>query len=100
MTDISNIQQLVTFVQYFDSNIGDSIVLEYSPDSSPNVEAIFNCLCSVTENENLQLESLKGFASEGASVMKGKYNEVAANFKELEICKTMINIHSICHCLA
>ena len=41
MTDISNIQQLVIFVQYFDSNIGDLIttflntidVLEHSPDS-------------------------------------------------------------------
>ena len=41
MTDISNIKQLVTFFQYFDSNIGDCIttflktidVLEHSPDS-------------------------------------------------------------------
>ena len=44
VTDISNIQQLVIFVQYFDSNIGDCIttflnttdVLEALPDSSPN----------------------------------------------------------------
>ena len=108
MTDISNIQQLVTFVQYFDSNIGDCIttflnttdVLEHSPDSSLNAEAIFNCLFSVIEKENLQLENLKGFASDGASVMRGKYNGVAAKFKELESCKTMINIHCIRHRLA
>ena len=108
VTDILNIQQLVTLVQYFDSNIGDCIttflnttdVLEHSPDSSPNAEAIFNCLCSVIEKENLQLENLKGFASDGASVMTGKYNGVAAKFKELESCKTMINIHCICHRLA
>ena len=106
VTDISNIQQLVTFVQYFDSNIGDCIttflnttdVLEHSP--APNAEAIFNYLCSVIEKENLQLENLKGFASDGASVMRGKYNGVAAKFKELESCKTMINIHCICHRLA
>ena len=103
MTDILNIQQLVTFVQYFDSNIGDCItncitilnttdVLEHSPDSSPNAEAIFNCQCSVIEKENLQLENLKRFASDGASAMTGKYNGVAAKFKEVESCKTVINI--------
>ena len=32
--------------------------------------------------------------------MTGKYNGVAAKFKELESCKTMINIHCICHRLA
>ena len=57
---------------------------------------MFNCLCSIIEKENLQLENLKGFASDGASVMRGKYNGVAAKFKELESCKTMINIHCIC----
>ena len=44
VTDISNIQQLVRFVQHFDSNTGDCIttflnttdVLEDLPDSSPN----------------------------------------------------------------
>ena len=60
-----------------------TFVLEHSPDSSPNAEAIFNCLCSVTEKENLQRENLKGFASDGASVLTGKYNGVAAKFKEL-----------------
>ena len=73
VTDISNIQQLVTFVQYFARNIGDCITtflnttdaLEHSPDSSPNAKAIFNCLCSVIEKGNLQLENLKGFARDG-----------------------------------
>ena len=41
-----------------------TFVLEHSPDSSPNAEAIFNCLCSVIEKENLQLENLKGLASD------------------------------------
>ena len=58
---------------------------------------MFHCLCSITEKENLQLENLKGFASDGASVKTGKYNGVAAKFKELESCKTMINIHCIGH---
>ena len=79
----------MTFVQYFDSSIGDCIptflnitdVLEHSPDSSPNAKAIFNCLCNVIEKENLQLKNLKGFAGDGASVITGKYNGVAAKFK-------------------
>ena len=32
--------------------------------------------------------------------MTGKYNGVAAKFKELESRKTTINIHCICHRLA
>ena len=104
MTDISNIKQLVTFFQYFDSNIGDCIttflktidVLEHSPDSLPNAKAIFNCLSSIIEKGNLQLENFKQFASDRASIMTRKYNGVAAKFKELESCKTMINIHCIC----
>ena len=31
--------------------------------------------------------------------MTGK-DGVAAKFKELESCKTMVNIHCVCHCLA
>ena len=100
MRDISNIQQLVTFAQYFDSNIGDCITtyaLEHLPDSSPNAEAIFSCLCSIIEKENLQLENFKGFARDGASVMTGKYDGVATKFKELKSLKTMVNIHCVCH---
>ena len=60
VTDISSIQEWVTFVQYFDRNIGDCItaflnttdVLEHSPDSSTNAAAIFNCLCSIIEKKN------------------------------------------------
>ena len=95
-----NIQQLVTFVQYFDSNIGDCITtyaLEHLPDSSANAEAIFNCLCSIIEKENLQLENFKGFARDGASVMTGKYDGVATRLKELKSYKTMANIHCVCH---
>ena len=100
VTDISNIQQLVRFVQYFDcitTFLSTTDVLEDLPDSSTNAEVMFNCLSSITGKENLQLENLKGFASDVASVMTGKYNGVAAKFKVLESCKAMINIHCIGH---
>ena len=74
VTDISNIQQLVRFVQDFDcitTFLSTTDVLEDLPDSSSNAEVMFNCLSSITGKENLQLENLKGFASDVASVMTG-----------------------------
>ena len=108
VTDIANLCQLVTFIQYYDGDIGDCLttfvdtadVLEHSPDSSPNALAIFNCLNNFLKKAGLELDQLKGFASDGASVMTGKQEGVAAKFKSLDKCKTMISIHCICHRLA
>ena len=43
---------------------------------------------------------MKAFSSNGAAVFTGKRKGVAALFRKLEPCKTMINVHCICHCLA
>ena len=108
VTDISNIQQLVTFIQYYDEEVGDSVtkfmdttdLLENSPESSPNADAIFECLCAFLKQETIEFKDLKAFASDGVSVMTGTLNGVAAKFKELDQCKTMVNVHCICHRLA
>ena len=46
------------------------------------------------------LNELKGFANDGASVMTGSNGGVAAKFKSLKECQTMISIHCVCHRLA
>ena len=83
VTDIANICQLVSFVKYFDNERGKtdiifidfSVILNFSPNASPDAEA---------------------FVSDGASVMTGSKGGVATKLKE-NLCKTMINIHCICH---
>ncbi|XP_028416122.1 uncharacterized protein LOC114539706 [Dendronephthya gigantea] len=108
VTDVSNIQKLVSFIQFFDEDIDDCVtkfieatdLLESSPNSSPDAEAIFSCLVKLLKKHGLDINELKGFASDGASVMTGKNGGVAAKFKNLKECETMISIHCVCHRLA
>ena len=108
VTDISNMQQLVTFIKFFDMQKGDtstvfvdsSDLLEQSEEGSPNANAIFNCLVKMLDRLGLDLSHLKTFSSDGASVMTGAEGGVAAKFRELNNCKTMIKVYCICHCLA
>ena len=107
VTDIANICQLVSFVKYFDNERGktdtifidSSDLLNFSPNASPDADAIVSCLTDTFEKLNLELAKIKAFVSDGASVMTGSKGGVATKLKE-DLCKTMINIHCICHRLA
>ena len=108
VTDISNTVQLITFAKYYNVKIGDaktrfvglSDLLADSDDTSANSQSIFNSLVTLVGKLQLPLHDLKAFASDGASVMTGKKEGVAARFKNLEACKTLLSIHCICHWLA
>ena len=108
VTDISNVQQLVTFIKVFDMERGDtstvsvdsSDLLEQSEEGSPNANAILNCLVKMLGHLGLDMSHLKAFSSDGASIMTGAEGGVAAKFREINDCKTMINVHCICHRLA
>lgn len=108
VTDISNVQQLVTFIKFFDNEKGRpstvftdvTDLLEESEDTSPNSKAIFNCLLNILKKLDLKLLHLKAFSSDGASVMTGCRDGVATKFRQLQECRTMINVHCICHRLA
>ena len=101
-------QQLVSFTQFFDEDISDCVtkfidatdLLESSSNSSPDANAIFSCLVKLLQKHGLDVNELKGFASDRASVMTGRIGGVAAKFKELEECKTMMSIHCVWHRLA
>lgn len=55
---------------------------------------------SLMKKLELKLQELKAFAYDGASVMTGRKEGVAARLKSLEPCKTMLSVHCICHRLA
>ena len=109
VTNISNVQQLVTFIKFFVMEKGDtstvfvdsSDLLEQSEEGSQMHEnAILNCLVKMLDRLGLDLSHLKAFSSDGASVMTGAEGGVAAKCREINDCKTMINVHCICHGLA
>ena len=109
VTDISNVKNLLIFLRFYDMEKGMTVpkfvntcdILGGSETTSADALSIFFCLKNMLENNlGLNLEELIRFCSDGASVMTGKDNGVAARFKQLEECCGMLSVHCICHCLA
>ena len=109
VTDISNVQNLLTFIRFYDMEKGMTVskfvktcdILGESETTSADALSIFLCLKNVLENNlGLNLEELIGFRSDGASVMTGKDNGMAVRFKQLEECSGMLSVHYFCNCLA
>ena len=107
VTDISNVCQLVSFVKYFDNDKGKadtvflnvSDLLSFSETSSPDANAIVNCIEKRFEKLTMEIKKLVALLSDGASVMTGEKGGVAALLRK-EFVPTMINVHCICHRLA
>ena len=95
VTDVSNVQQLVTFIKFFDMEKGytstvfvdSSDLLEQSEEGSPNANAILNCLVKMLDRPGLDLSHLKAFSSDDASVLTGAEGGVAAKFREINDLK-------------
>lgn len=104
VNDVSNKEQLVTFIKFVNPATGKpntkflaaSDLLETS--TSANAETITNAILKQLEESNINVNKLASFSSDGASVMTGKTNGVAAKLRS-EV-KPLINIHCICHRLA
>ena len=109
VTDISNVQNLLTFIRFYHMEKRMTVsefantcdISGESEITSADALSIFLCLKNVLGN-NLDLNSqeLIEFCLDGASVMTGKDNGVAARFKQLEECSGMLSVHCICHRLA
>ena len=98
--DIANKEQLIGFVQY----VGDGghplvrfffidDVLEQS--SSANAETIAECIQDNLSNCELDILKMMSLVSDGAKVMTGQKNGVAARLKQLN--SKLLNVHCICH---
>ena len=81
VTDISNIQDLVTFIKYRNHEKGEVHtpfidLLNLSETNSGNSQTIHECLINLISNLKLELLNLKAFSADGASVMMGSKGDV------------------------
>ena len=102
VTDISNMQQVVTFIKFFDMEKGDtstvfvdsSDLLEQSEEGFPNANGILNCLVKMLDRLGLA----RFVPSKSFFIRWCLSND--RKFREINDCKTMINVNCICHRLA
>ena len=106
-TDISYMQQLFTFIRFYDSEkknatdncfVNTSLLLCESENTAPDAQLIYLSLKYLIVNDlSLNLSHFQAFYSDGASVMTGKKGGVAAKFRKDEQYENIPNIHCICH---
>lgn len=102
--DVSNKEQLVTFVKFVHPETGkektaflaSSSLLENS--SSVDAKTTSDALVAQVEDAGIDKRKLASFSSDRASVMTGKRNGVASRLRAGS--KTLMNAHCICHRLA
>ena len=108
VTDITNIQNLVTFIKFYNYESGEvqtafinsTDLLAFSESGSADAKSIHDCLLGLLSRLGLELKHLKAFSSDGASVMTGVNTGVDARLREYEELKNLLNIHCICRRLA
>ena len=104
VTDISVFSQLITFVEFVDPNSGKLLVNLLSVDNVlegfdlANARAISELVLKSCVDSDVPFSRVTGFSSDGASVMLGKNNGVAARLRDHN--PKLINIHCVCHKLA
>ena len=106
MTDVTSKEQMIIFIQYYcrkDEKVKTKFlsvesVLEQGESCSANAETLFQVLCSKLNELGLDVTKVGGMASDGASVMLGRNNGVAAKLKA--IVPSVIVVHCVCHRLA
>lgn len=103
-TDVSVVEQLISFIQFANPETGApevhflSIQNVLESSTSANSATIVKLIKEELSNDGLDITKLGSLASDGASVMTGSRNGVAAKLRET--VPTLINIHCICHRLA
>ena len=104
VTDISVMEILVTFIQFFNLET-EKVETNFlfvenilKNSTSANAETIFNILTQKIDEFGLQLQNLSSMASDGAAVMTGARSGVAARLKEVN--SQVITFHCLCHKLA
>ena len=103
-TDIAVLEQMVTFISYVnDGGFPEvnflSIADVLSKGQSPNSETLEKVLVEeIEDNCHLSLQNMSSLVTDGAAVMVGKNNGLAAKLKKK--IPSLISIHCICHRLA
>ena len=103
VTDISNVQNLVTFIKYYGHEKGEvetafidsTNLLNFSETYVADPQTVHDCLINLISNLKLELPNLKAFLLERASVMTGSKRGVAAKLREHQSLKHLLNVDSI-----
>lgn len=104
VSDISVMEQMITFIQFYDKDSSEVTVEFLSVDNlleehdSANAVAMFQTIQSNLQACTLSTDKLIGLATDGASVMVGRKNGLAAKLKDVN--PRLISVHCVCHKLA
>ena len=106
MTDVTSKEQMILFIQYYCRKeekvktkfLSVESVLDQSESCSANAETLFQVFSKKLNQLGLEVTKVGGMASDGASVMLGRNNGVAAKLKA--VAASVIAVHCVCHRLA
>ena len=104
MTDVSVGSQLITFIQYFDTD-SETVETKFLSaqgvlinHDSANAQAIYDLFKEDLHSSQLDIKKFTGLATDGSAVMVGTREGLASKLRRDNPC--MINIHCVCHKLA
>ena len=98
-TDVSILKEMVIYVMYLTPEAKvctGFLTINELPDGT--AETVEKNLTAYLESKDMPLSRMVGFGSDGASVMTGRHNGVAARLKRLQPILT--SVHCIAHRLA
>jgi len=104
VTDITVSSLLISFIQFWDQENSSVTTMFLSSQNvledfaSCNSEAITELVKKDLAACNLDISRLMGLSTDGASVMVGKNNGVAAKLRQRN--SKLLNMHCVCHRLA
>ena len=104
VTDMTASSQLISFIQFWDQENSSITTMFLSSQNvlkdfaSCNSEAITELVKKDSAACNLDISRLMGLSTDGASVMVGKNNGVAAKLRQRN--SKLLNMHCVCHRLA
>ena len=98
VTDVSVLQQFVTFVKYVHEGKSRTEFLHTEHLSEATGKALAESLEGILEKCSLDISKMKSCVSDGANVMLGAHNGMVAHIRKK--VPDLVNIHCVCHRLA
>ena len=97
-TDIAVVNEMVIYARYVQSGKVATTFLNICELPNGTADTIETTLLAYMDENNLSVSKMMGLGTDGAAVMTGKRNGVAARFKRRQPLLT--SIHCVCHRLA
>ena len=98
VTDVSVLQQFVTFVKYVHEGKSRTEFLHTEHLSEATGKALAESLEGILEKCSLDISKMKSCVSDGANAMLGAHNGMVAHIRKK--VPDLVNIHCVCHRLA